>query len=265
MNQAIIFALDNNWHEPKYDMMAVLLVKSIRQHNPDIDIYCGVFTNRVPSDRAMNIIKEMGVKVVTDQTFTVGEYSCNYFLRSYCCHYFSDLLDEYDQLIYLDVDVLVLKPLNITIPDNSVMVELVPKDIADIEAPYIDDAKFPMYYNWVTIVNKNNKYLWDMDYDVYRELKHSDVEVSKRINISWLSIVHQDIGAYYPKHELKDDTILFHYDGFIDSGSFWRLAEYDEMMYRQYLIYAERVLGLKNENDKEYWNVGEKICVPYKP
>ena len=104
---AVIFALDNSNNEPKYEAMSVLLVKSILEYSPSMDIYCGVFTQRTPGDRVEMLLKDAQVNMVYDPKFIVEKDSINYFLRNYCCYYFShehNLLEEYDKLIYLDMD-----------------------------------------------------------------------------------------------------------------------------------------------------------------
>jgi hypothetical protein len=62
------------------------------------------------------------------------------------------------------------------------------------------------------------------------------------------------MGAYYPKTKLLPSTIAFHYDGFIDSGSFWKLEQFFPQMHKKYLSYAKYILNITQENDKRFWD-----------
>ena len=257
MKQAVIFALEAGIDEPDYEKMAILLVRSIRDFNPDIDIYCGIFTNRVPDQTTLNSLQAMGVEIYIDKQFYVEPDSINYFLRNYCCHWFGNyLLDEYDQLIYLDIDVLVLHELDIPY-FSGVWVQPVPDYIKSFERPYIGEVEGNLYYNWFTNINSQNVHVWDIDYsNTY--MKESDRLVSQRIDACGITTEKYIFGAYYPDTELKDSTRLFHYDGFIDSGTFYKLQEHRPDLYRRYKIYAEQVMGIKLNNDAHFW---EKVLV----
>lgn len=258
MKQAVIFSLENSNNEPNYEKLSLLLSKSLKDTNADVDVYCGIFTDRQPSKSVLDLLTENGTTIINDIRFRVEENSINYFLRNYCCYYFShvvNLLEKYDRLIYLDIDVLVLSSLDeIDIPDNAVIVEQVPENILKFEKSYIGTVDYPLYYNWYSIINKTNKHIYDIDYINNTYLKESDKLVSQNINNSKLDIIHQTVGAYYPKHALNSNTVLFHYDGFIDSGNFYKLEDYDQPLYRKYFAYAAHVLNIKQENDKSFWN-----------
>jgi hypothetical protein len=62
------------------------------------------------------------------------------------------------------------------------------------------------------------------------------------------------MGAYYPKTKLLPSTIAFHYDGFIDSGSFWKLEQFFPQMHKKYSSYAKYILNITQENDKRFWD-----------
>lgn len=258
MNRAVVFALDASNNEPQYEALSVLLVKSILENSPDIDIYCGVFTQRTPSDKIKALLKDSSVKIIEDPRFLVKPNSINYFLRNYCCYYFShvnNLLDAYDDFLYIDIDVLVLRNLkSISIPANSVLVERVPENILEFEKDYIGTIDHALYYNWISVINNTNKHIWNIDYNKNQYLKQSDILVSQNINNSDLRIIDQDIGAYYPKRKLVPSTVAFHYDGFIDSGSFWKLEGFFPQMHKKYLAYAKYVLNITQENNKRFWD-----------
>lgn len=257
MKQAVIFALEKSNYEPGYEKMAILLVKSIIDTNPDIDVYCGLFTNRAPSLVTLGRLEAMGVKIITDVRFKSKQDDVNYFLRNYCCYHFShemNLLEQYDRLTYLDIDVIVLGKLDFSFPSNGLLVERVPDHIVLREKEYIGDISSPLYYNWVSIVTNDNKHIFDIDYSNCMYMKQSDIAVSKKISESNLTLVDQNVGAYYPKHTLSGSSVLFHYDGFIDSGSFYRLEEYNPSLYKKYAMYVEHGLGINLNNDRGYWD-----------
>jgi len=258
MNTAVIFALDNSTNEPQYDALSVLLTKSIQENSPGVDIYCGIFTQRKPSRIVRTFLDDARVNIIEDAKWIVEKDSINYFLRNYCCYYFTheyNLLEKYDRVIYLDIDVLVLRNLQtINIPDNSVIVERVPDNILRFEESYIGTVSHPLYYNWISVVNETNKHIYDIDYDNNTYLKESDILVSKNINNSNLRIIDQEVGAYYPKSKLQPSTVAFHYDGFIDSGSFWRLEGFFPQMYKKYSAFAAHILNIKQENNKRFWD-----------
>lgn len=257
MKQAVIFALEASNYEPNYEKMAILLVRSLRDTNPDIDIYCGIFTERMPCDGTLKRLELMDVKIVSDVKFNTGPNAVNYFLRNYCCHYFAsemDLLAQYDRLIYLDIDVIVLNALDFDFPSNGLLVERVPDKIVQKEKEYIGEVDYPLYYNWVSVVTEQNKGVFNIDYAKHTYMKESDKQVSMKITASGLELVDQQIGAYYPKHELTSNSVLFHYDGFIDSGSFYKLEEHNPALYKKYWLYATKAIGLELANDQGYWN-----------
>ncbi|MDA9953495.1 hypothetical protein N9D61_04040 [Planktomarina sp.] len=258
MKTAVIFSLERSNNEPQYEALSVLLTKSIRETSPETDIYCGIFTNRQPSQSIIKQLQSYDVNILKDCRFDVEPDSVNYFLRNYCCYYFShlhNLLEKYDRLIYLDIDVLVLRNIStVNIPDNSVLVEQVPDNILEFEKDYIGTVDHPLYYNWISVINNTNKQVYDIDYKSNTHLKQSDILVSKNINASNLRIIDQDIGAYYPKSKLKPYTVAFHYDGFIDSGSFWRLESIFPQMHKKYSVYAQHVLNITQENNKRFWD-----------
>ena len=257
--QAFIFSVDDNPNEENYSKMALLLIRSIKDTNPDIDIHCGIFTDRISSDILNEIAEEFPeVNIHLNIVFSGCEtQGSNYFLRNYTCWYFGELLlKDYDQLIYVDIDAIVLKEFNYTLEENSIVVEQVPDSIKKLEEPWIGVVKGNLYYNWWTIITPSNLFIWDMPYFDSNELlieKNACVEVSARINRSKLKIINQEFGAYYPKHKLTSESVLFHYDGFIDSGSFWRLKAYSKKLYKKYKLYTETILGLNNENNTDYW------------
>lgn len=264
MNQCVILTIDNNQDEPNYAKMILLLVNSIRMFNKDIPIYIGIFTNRIIDKDIIDQLqsKKYNCTIIFDQYFCTEANSINYFLRNFCKFYFSNiynLLDIYSQLIYLDIDVILLDDVSkLKIGDYDILVEEVPESIKKLEEPYIGRIDHPLYYNWYDIITSQNKFIFDIDYKSNTYLKDTDIIVSKNINSSDLNIIHQTDGAYYPKHKLMDKTILFHYDGFIDSGTFYKLEEFNLNLYKRLYLYITQILKIKIDNSINYW---EDLCL----
>ncbi len=253
----IILTTDNNLDEPEYAKLIILLIKSIRKYNSTIYIILGEFTNRTLDYNIKKEILKMNVHILRDIIFESSPTDINYFLRNFCKYYFSskyNLLEKFNNLIYLDTDVIVLDDVNkLTINNNEIIVEEVPSFIKKLEEPYIGVIEHKLFYNWFDIINNSNKHIFDINYHNNRYLKDSDILISKRILESNLKIIHQTVGAYYPKHKLTENSILFHYDGFIDSGSFYKLKEYNNLLYKQYKVYIENILKIKIENNKQFY------------
>ncbi len=243
----IVFSVEASDYEPNYEKMAILLAKSIRDTNPSANIYCGIFTNRKISSKTKALLQKYNVNIIESLKFNVTTNSINYFLRNYTMHYFSRILEEF---LYIDIDVIVLDKLD-TLYKDCIYIEEVPKHILEKEKEYIDIPNHTLYYNWYQMVTINNRWLYDMDYLRFKHLKDSDIEVSRRLS-KMTDLVDQTKGAYYPKHILND-SLLFHYDGMIDSGSFYKLKNTDHKLYKKYKIFIESVLQMEINNDDQYW------------
>jgi hypothetical protein len=230
--------------------------------NKEIHIYIGLFTNRLIDKDIIDQLKDNRCMIIKDLRFVTTEDSINYFLRNYCQYYFSNilnLLEEFSQLIYLDIDVILLDDITkLKINENEILVEEVPPLIKKLEEPYIGSIEHPLYYNWYSIVTRTNKHIFNIDYENNKYLKESDILISKNINESNLGIIHQTDGAYYPKHQLMGNTILFHYDGFIDSGTFYKLEETNLKLYKRLYLYITKILKIKIDNSINYW---DNICL----
>lgn len=245
---AVVFSLESSDYEPDYEKMAVLLVKSIRDHNKDIDIICGIFTNRIPGIETLDLLLKYDVQIVFDKQFEVEEDSVNYFLRNYTIFYF-DYLQRTHNVLYLDIDVICLGDLTSVFNNDAFIVEEVPDYIVQLEQSYIGSIDHKLYYNWVHRLTPESTEVYDIDYNQYQYLKESDIEISKRI--ANIPVTNQNFGAYYPKHELSNSSLLFHYDGFIDSGTFYKLQNHPK--YKLYTLFIDNVLKIKRNNNENYW------------
>ena len=253
----IILALDNNPEEPDYHKMIFLLIHSVRMFDQDIDIHILIGSDRVPT-HTINLLKNLKKIFIYHNEFQSIQ-RIRYFLRNYCIKYFSydqNLLKKYNQLIYIDIDVILIdKPSWPILNPNEIIVEKVPDEIIKIEnnilRKNINNSK-PVYYNWFTIVTDSNRFIWNIDYVSVTVLKDSDIEISRRINKSSLKIIDQTIGAYYPKHKLHKGTFLFHYDGFIDSGYFYKLKDFSPKLYSK-LNKILKIYNIKDNSVENYW------------
>lgn len=251
---AVVFSLERSYCEPDYEKMAILLVKSLRDNNQNLNIYCGIFTNRMPSEETLQRLKAFDVNIYIDQKFYSEDDDINYFLRNYTIKYFSFLYETHN-ILYLDIDVVCLRNLEYVFNCKEFLVEKVPEYIVEKEKPYIGEINHPLYYNWVHLITKDSLSIYDINYDNLKYLKSSDIEISKRINNANIKVQDQNIGAYYPKHKLNN-SYLFHYDSFIDSGTFNKLKGHPQ--YLKYKIYVEKILKVKIENDEQYWKNDEQ-------
>lgn len=256
INTAIIFSVEANIEEYKYEYMAALLANSIKSVMPEIKMYCGIFTNRLPDINLIETLERLGVTVIKDIQFNVEPDSVNYFLRNYTKYYFSNiynLLDEYEKIIYLDIDVLLLRPLQINKLDGYQYAEKVPSCIKKFEEKYTGLVHHNLIYNWFDVIGNENKHIYELDYEAIGICKQSDIEISKRIFKSKLELIEMTDSAYYPKRALTLETQLFHYDGFIDSGYFEKLRDTHMAEYRKYKLMATEVFGMKITNEENYW------------
>jgi len=250
-----IISIDVNPAEENYQELAVLLAYSLKMSQiSNYRLICGLFTNRKPSDHIIKLLKRYNVEIVTDLKFTFHNREVPYYLRHYTSYYFSKI---YNNFMYLDLDVLVLKPLDDIYKKDIMYLEKIPDDIILKEVKYvpgIDKLKYPIYYNWYQMINQYNRFLYDMDYNLFLKHKECDLEISRRIDKykNIINTVPQTKGAYYPKHKL-DNSYLFHYDGFINSGTLYKLEEYDPLYYKKIKLFLKHILKIELKNDKLYW------------
>lgn len=255
-NFAIIFTFEKTQYAG--DKSSVLLAASIKNTMPDVDVYCGLFTNNTPDTPILENLTKLGVNIVSAIQDFPGKSPMNMFLRSYAKYYFAnDLLDKYDYLVYIDVDALFLKPLVFDFDPTQpfVLVDKMPDWVKRFESTYTHLPNENIYYNWIDIINQHNKHLYDLDYkdpNIQFE-KTSDIIVSRRINESNLPKIQQTIGAYHCLHPLTEDSQVIHYDSFEDDGSFINLKYTHPDKYSRYSILLEKVLNVKVTNVEGIW------------
>lgn len=264
-NYAIIFSVENK-HEggspdrsSTYEKMAIALTKSIRQHMPDVDVYCGCFTNNTLSDFAKQHFAQNNINVYEDMQFAkIGKDDSYMFLRSFTKHYFATrLLSRYDYLVYVDIDVLFLKPIEFDFDPASdvALVDTMPDWVVDFLSEYMEPLNVPLLYNWLDVVNKYNQHVFDMNYADPAILKDhmADIVVSQRLHDSDLKLIEQQIGGYHCVKPLTDKSVAYHYDSLGYAGSLYHLKPLYPKVYKQYKMLFEKVLNVPITNQEGYW------------
>jgi hypothetical protein len=261
-NKAVLDVIDSNGSSP-YEKMVMGLAFSIRQHHADVDVYCGNFTNNRISQYAQNWFTNLNVQYVDDVVFDdIGNgAAAACFLRTFCKDYFAKrLLSQYDYLIYLDVDVILLKPIVFDFDPTGPMIltETMEEWVRNYHRSSLADLEGPLYFSWVDIINNHNKHIFDLDWnDPYSITEHNaDVVVSNRIAKTDLQKIEQSIGSYNISKPVTERTIFHHYDSLGDEGSFYAIEDLYPDMYKKYKFMFEKILNTKIRNIKGYW---EKI------
>ena len=101
--------------DAELDYMVLLLIDSIKMFDPDADMYCIAPTNHPPRSRNELIKRQSdhNLTYIEDIIVRASPKKESSFIRELTCHYFShimDLTNDYDCLIYLDVDAIIIKP-----------------------------------------------------------------------------------------------------------------------------------------------------------
>ncbi len=239
-----------------YDIMNILLVNTIREFY-DEPIFAFNLKRVKIQDHLISEFKRLNVTVIEDPIF-VDDGTEQYFLRNYVMSYAieKDYLKTYSQLIYLDIDVVVLG----IIPEkyfSGIIFEPIPKYVFKQESPFLPkDFEQKLYYNWFQVINENNKDLFRATNIISRVDKHSDNDVSCDINntskFQNIRRVRNDEAFYPMKAPLKDSS-LFHYDSFKSEGSLIFLKDANPVMYK----FISDLLDKYNvtfSKDTTFWN-----------
>lgn len=255
---AIVFSSENKSDDR--EKMAMGLAYSIRKHMPDVDVYCGNFTNNAPSIEARLWFRKHNITLVTDKIFDIDKDDNSVmFLRTFTQDYFARmLLDQYDFLVYVDIDVVFLKPLEFNFDPTSPMIltETCPPAVHHYHATYLTDFAGNLYYNWIQVINKHNRYIFELDWsDLYTVTEHNaDKMISKLIDNSDLLRIEQQLGGYYGFKWLTLDSYAHHYDSLKEIGTLYLLEWIRPDAYQEYKDLFERRLNIKIENDETYWD-----------
>ena len=174
---AVIFSLERSYCEPDYEKMAILLVKSLRDNNQNLNIYCGIFTNRMPSEETLQRLKAFDVNIYIDQKFYSEDDDINYFLRNYTIKYFSFLYETHN-ILYLDIDVVCLRNLEYVFNCKEFLVEKVPE--------YIVEKENYKFFSQATIDNDKITNLKQYPEKTIKIDEFKNNTLSKSINIKFL-------------------------------------------------------------------------------
>lgn len=273
---AFIFSLENkcdvvtgrnsikNSDSSVAEKMAIVLAKSIREHHPTVDIYCGSYTSHRLSLLARAWLENIGVKIHENVIFKNTHLFYNtMFLRSYTKHYFGKLLDQYDYLIYMDIDSLLLKPVKFNFDPREpiVVVDSMPEWVKNFQRTYTNIPEGNLYYNWMDVINSHNVEIYNLDYSKKMLLEHNaDIEVTRRIDSSNLKIIDQDFGGYACFKPVNKNSIAYHYDEVGAEGTFFNLKDSHPDIFLKYKLIFERVFGIEVKDNTGYW---EKIMKEY--
>lgn len=272
MSNAIIFSVENKHNKTvhsegssTYEKMAIGLVTSIREHMPNVDIYCGCFTTNKLSKFARKHLENLNVNIVEDPIFENVESSLTaMFLRSFTKHYFATkLLRQYDYLIYSDIDVVVLKPLkfNFNPTEPLVVVDTMPEWVKQYQRQYTNIPDGNLYYNWLDVINKYNADIYNLDYSGELLKEHNaDILISKRIDESGLRIIDQDFGGYHCFKNVTTESLAYHYDDLGDEGSLVNLKNIHPTAYIKYKTFFEFIMHIPVSINEGFWeNIKEQF------
>ena len=272
---AIIFSAENrrHWEQDQgdnitlYEKMAVGLADSIRQHMPDIDVYCGCFTQHTLSDWAKKHLNKYNVTLCEDTVFPdLKPATYNLFLRHFTKHYFAKkLLDDYDYLVYIDIDAIILRPIEFPFDPTGpvVIVDTMPEWAKAHQKLFTElPLNTTLFYLWFDIINVHNSYIFDIDYQDEKVLydHNLDVIITNRILESNLDIIEQDFGGYHCFKPPKATDLAYHYDGLTSEGSLYMIKDTHPSIFKKYVFFFEKILNAKIENEPGKW---EKIKADY--
>lgn len=275
MKTAIVFSAENKQENligrsvdssSPFEKMAIGLAHSIREHDTDTDVYCGNFTNNKLSPLARIWFSRLKVNYIEDTVFNdIGKDHSFMFLRTFTKKYFTNmLLNKYDYLIYLDIDVLMLAPITFDFDPTApiALVDTMPQWTINYHKQFLKDLTGPLYYNWIDIINQHNKFVFDLDFtDPYILTAHNaDVQMSSRINNSQLAKIEQNIGGYHCLKPIRPNSMLYHYDSLGPAGSLQNLKLYYPTVYTKYLDLFTNTLNTTVNNQENYW---ENIAKEY--
>jgi hypothetical protein len=271
MKPAIIFAIENSNHEPNYEYLSCLLAKSIRLFHKDVDIYCGVFSDKSLSKQTINILERLNVKIVHHIHFkkTHSELP-NCLIRLFCQYYFyTNLQDKYEYLIYLDVDILLLKPINFnymsSIKNNILTYDwpkenlyLEEKSIKEQSTNQIDfDIDSNFYLNIVNIISKSTGHIIEKTWEsinIKTDINNYNwnVKYNSIVDSSNVKKIHNSrIVAFFPNLPVTDETVFFHYDGIHERSTLNRIKDISPV-YSKYMEYINE-FGIIYDSDGLYY------------
>lgn len=287
---AFIFTVDCNRQadEKRFDYMSLLLLDSIKRFNPEAEIYCGVFSNRIPSCKPelLDRMSDPKFHYIEDIKFYIGKHNNAGYLRNYCCNYFSEIIDlteEFETVVYLDIDVILTAPFDPEIhkPDNGVVFY---EEFDDVIRFYEcnnttrflpDSGKMEWYHNWIQIINKSNKHAFrdrSEEFGIHMKFFYSDLMFSMLLkqyhDQGLITLKHQNVGTIPFYSHYKKSHFCIHYDNFERRGTFVCTKNIlSKIDYTKFLIRGEYYLKQKCANDPnlQYWRNAVEQYKKYKP
>lgn len=272
MKYAIVFSTENKTKlgdtdgSSTYEKLSIVLAYSIRQYMPDVDVFCGCFTNNKLSNLARTHFSKLNVNIVEDLIFSnIGQGDEFMFLRTFTKDYFAKrLLDSYDYILYVDTDVVFLKAVEFDFnpTDPIVLVEPMPEWVCKHHATDLEEFDETLYFNWIEIINKHNQMLYSLDYnDPYILSSHiADRMLSSNINNSNLTIINQTVGGYHCIKAVNSRSLAYHYDTIGPEGSLYHLKNRHPTDYQRAILLFEKILNMKITNKEGFWeNVRDTI------
>lgn len=270
MKVAIICSIERAPQELQYEEMGPLLAMSIRKFHPTIDIHCGIFSDKEPRDSIIEELRNWDVNIHRHIKFKDPNRTLpNYLLKTYTQYYFyKQLAKEYDYLIYLDIDLVILKPIDFNyLESRNIMIDM-SKEIQYLEddESNIDKSK-DFYVNFIHIIrssDKIEKFYKTID-ETNDKYNYNSLTKLYEFHKTYLNNVYNPrICSYFPNLPINEETIFFHYDGFHECSTLNRIP--DEKLKISYMEYIKS-LGVDNLPDGFYQETkileNIKVLMPY--
>ena len=245
----IVFCVFKSHQSQEY--FSEVLVESLKDTNPEISRYCLLNIHDLDFKLIKYLKKNNNIVYYKNEYKNAIDLENNY-LRNYCCYYFSHIYDltlKYKYVIYVDIDVVFLNKINFALPDNSLFVEEMPKEIKTFDLTYTSEHVF---LNWIDVITSQNKFVHQFNDTYYN---YAEREYSKEVLKSGLTLLSQNFGAIYPVKPLTKDSVCFHYD---DVNRFSYFSKLKELYPDQYIKY-KNILS-KHFNVLECQNFWENLC-----
>ena len=245
MKYCIVFCVFKSCENQEY--FSEVLVESLKETNPDIPLYCLLNIHEIDF-RLINYLRLNTNIVYNKKDYKNSIDLENNYLRNYCCYYFShvyDLTNEYDYVIYVDIDVIFLNKIHFTLPEDCLYVEEMPDEIKKFDLNYSFEH---IFFNWIDVITKQNKFIHRFNNNYYN---YAEREYSQEVLKSGFKLISQPLGAIYPYKPLSKSSICFHYD---DVNKFSYFSKLKDVFPEKYIKYRDILLKHFNVCDcQNFW------------
>ena len=226
----------------------------------DTDVYIGVFSDNSPSEADLRFLSKRGaiVDVVSDYSELTSDDSNEGLVigRHLACHYYGHkLLGQYDELIYIDVDVLILnEPRFPQAIRPGILTDIISLDYLEWERFYAkydevgqaiskdlgEKVQYQNYYSqWMGNVNKLNLHFYDLLIQKMYLCTSLHSNENNRWGTSMMNWLLEETGTeiipiseysgVMPYRDAWDsDSAIIHYDSLNDQGYLYQLFNLDE-------------------------------------